>query len=133
MKDRLNALTGQVIGAAIAVHKALGPGLLESAYQACLLFELAEAGLNIERQKPVPLIYRGVVVDCAYRMDIVVNQEIVIEVKAVEKLDRVHDAQLLSYLKLSGCKVGLLINFNVRWLVDSGIKRLVNDFPDRSC
>jgi GxxExxY protein len=133
MKDRLNALTGQVIGAAIAVHKALGPGLLESAYQACLLFELAEAGLNIERQKPVPLIYRGVVVDCAYRMDIVVNQEIVIEVKAVEKLDRVHDAQLLSYLKLSGCKVGLLINFNVRWLVDSGIKRLVNDFPDQSC
>jgi GxxExxY protein len=74
-----------------------------------------------------------VVVDCAYRMDIVVNQEIVIEVKAVEKLDRVHDAQLLSYLKLSGCKVGLLINFNVRWLVDSGIKRLVNDFPDQSC
>src|SRR4051812_28310530 len=110
MKDRLNALTGQIIGAAIAVHRVLGPGLLESAYQACLAFELADAGLNIERQKPLPLIYRGVVVDCAYRMDIVVNGEVIVEVKAVECLDRVHDAQVLSYLKLSGCKVGLLIN-----------------------
>jgi GxxExxY protein len=130
VKDRLNSLTERIIGAAITVHRILGPGLLESAYEACLTFELADCGLVVERQKPLPLVYRGLKVDCAYRLDIVVNGEVVLEVKAVERLDRIHEAQLLSYLKLSDCKVGLLINFNVRWLTNGGIVRRVNGFPE---
>jgi GxxExxY protein len=131
MKDRLNALTERIIGAAIAVHRALGPGLLESAYEACLTFELTDSGLAVERQKPLPLVYRGVQIDCAYRMDIVVNGEVIVEVKAITRWERVHEAQMISYLKLADCRVGLLINFNVRRLVDEGIKRLVNEFPDQ--
>ena len=84
-----------------------------------------------ERQKPLPLVYRGVAIDCAYRLDILVNREVIVEVKAVESLDRIHHAQMLSYLKLSDCKIGPLINFNVRWLVDHGIKRLVNGLPEQ--
>jgi GxxExxY protein len=129
VKDRLNALTERVIGAAIRVHRVLGPGLLESANEACLTFELEDYGLVVERQKPLPLVYRGLKIDCAYRLDIVVNGEVILEVKAVERLDRIHEAQLLSYLKLSDCKVGLLINFNVRWLTNGGIVRRVNGFP----
>jgi GxxExxY protein len=130
VEERLNRLTEQIIGAAIAVHRALGPGLLESAYASCLSFELSSAGLVVEQQKPLPLVYRGVRMACAYRMDLVVENQVVVEVKSVERLDRVHEAQMLSYLRLSGCHVGLLLNFNVRWLTATGIKRLVHDFPE---
>ena len=130
MKERLNALTEAIIGAAIEVHHALGPGMLESAYDACLAYELLQKGLRIERQKPMPLVYRGQVLDVGYRIDLLVEELVVVEVKAVECLGRVHGAQLLSYLKLSGCKVGLLINFNVKWLAENGIKRIVHRFPE---
>ena len=129
MKERLNAVTNAIIGAALAVHRELGPGMLESAYDACLSYELLERGFTIERQKPLPLIYKGQTVDCAYRLDLLVEAAVVVEVKAVERLDRVHAAQLLSYLRLSGCRVGLLLNFNVRWLVADGVRRIVNRFP----
>jgi GxxExxY protein len=98
---RLNALTEQIIAAAIAVHRTLGPGLLESAYEACLFHELVARGLKVERQKPLPLVYEGVKLDCAYRMDLVVEDSVIVEVKSVAKLDRVHAAQMLSYLKIS--------------------------------
>jgi GxxExxY protein len=130
VKERLNALTEAIIGAAIEVHHALGPGMLESAYDACLAYELLQKGLRIERQKPMPLVYRGQVLDGGYRIDLLVEELVVVEVKAVECLGRVHGAQLLSYLKLSGCKVGLLVNFNVKWLAENGIKRIVHGFPE---
>ena len=126
MKERLNEITKEIIGSAIAVHRALGPGLLESAYEACLAYELGERGLTMERQKGLPVTYRGVSVDCGYRIDLLVDGLVVVGLKAVEKLDPIHEAQLLSYLKLSGCRVGLLISFNVRML-KQGIRRMVND------
>jgi len=129
MKDRLDALTQQIIGAAIAVHRELGPGLLESSYEACLTFELVERRLRFERQKPLPLVYRGRTLDCGYRIDLLVEEEVVVEVKSVERLEPIHNAQVLSYLRLSSRKVGLLINFNVKWLADRGIRRVVNGFP----
>ena len=127
--ERLNALTERIIGAAIEVHKALGPGLLESAYETCLAYELVKRGLKVERQKPLPLTYDGVQLDCAYRMDLVVEGAVVIEVKSIAQLERVHEAQMISYLKLSGLKVGLIVNFNVRNLTRDGLWRRVNDFP----
>ena len=130
MKERLNVLTRQIITAALAVHRELGPGLLESAYEACLAFELLERGLPFERQKPLPLTYRGRTLDCGYRLDFLVDGMVVLEVKSVTAFDPVHLAQVLSYLRLSGCKVGLLINFNVKWLVKDGVKRLVHGFPE---
>ena len=126
MKERLNEITEEVIGAAIAVHRTLGPGLLESAYEACLAYELAERGLAFERQKGLPVTYRGVKVDCGYRIDLLAEGLVVVELKAVDRLDPIHEAQLLSYLKLSGCRVGLLIIFNVKML-KQGIRRMVND------
>jgi GxxExxY protein len=126
--ERLNHITDQVIGAAIEVHRALGPGLLESAYEACLTFELAQRGLKVEPQKPLPVVYKEVHLDCGYRLDLLVANAVIVEIKAVESLAPIHQAQLLSYLRLSGCKVGLLINFNVKVLKD-GLRRLVNDFP----
>jgi len=131
MRERLNATSEQIIGAAIDVHRALGPGLLESAYEACLSLEFSERGLNAERQKPLPLIYRGVTVDCANRLDFVVNGEVIVELKSVEKLSHVHLAQMVSYLRISGLPLGLLLNFKVKWLLDEGVKRVVNDCPDR--
>jgi len=122
----INAITEAVIGAAIAVHRALGPGLLESAYEACLTYELVDRGWSVERQKALPVVYRGVKVDCGYRIDLLVERKVIIELKAVDRLDPIHQAQLLSYLKLSGCKVGLLINFNVK-ILKTGIRRLIND------
>jgi GxxExxY protein len=116
-----------VIGGAIVVHRALGPGLLESAYEECLCFELKEAGLSFERQVPLPVIHKGIKLDCGYRMDIVVEHKVVIEVKAVEKLTPVHEAQLLSYLKLGNKLVGLLLNFHTP-ILKSGLKRIVNKF-----
>ncbi len=128
-KERLNRITESIIGAAIEVHRDLGPGLLESAYENCLTFELVERGLKVEQQKPLPVVYREVKLDCGYRLDLLVEEAVIVEVKAVDRLAPIHKAQLLSYLRLSGCKVGLLINFNVKVLKD-GIRRVVNDFPD---
>ena len=127
MKNSFNETTETIIGGAIAVHRALGPGLLESAYEACLFYELVDRGLSVERQKALPVEYRGVNLDCGYRIDLLVEKIIIIELKAVEKIDPIHKAQLLSYLKLSSCKLGLLINFNVR-LLKNGIHRIVLDF-----
>ena len=127
--ETLNRITEGIIGAAIEVHRALGPGLLESAYEACLAFELIERGLKVEQQKPLPVVYREVRLDCGYRLDLLVEGVVIVEVKAVDHLAPVHQAQLLSYLKLSGCHVGLLINFNVKVLKD-GLRRVVNDFPE---
>jgi GxxExxY protein len=129
MKTELNRITEIIIGAAMAVHRELGPGLLESAYEACLAYELVEREMGVERQKALPVRYRGVNVDCGYRIDLLVEGKVVVELKAVERLEAIHHAQLLSYLKLSGCKVGLLINFNVKVLKD-GIRRLVNDLEE---
>ena len=129
-KDQLNALTEQIISAAIAVHHELGPGMLESAYEACLAYELITRGLSVERQKSLPVVYRGQTLDRGYRLDLLVERAVVVEVKSVERLERVHAAQLLSHLRFSKCKVGLLINFNVKWLVQDGIKRVVNGFPE---
>ena len=127
-RDRLNHLSNVIIGAALRVHTELGPGM-ESAYEACLFFELTGLGLLVEREKPLPLVYRGHRLDCGYRLDLLVEGEIIIEVKAIERLERVHSAQLLSYLRQTKLKLGLLINFNVKWLQD-GIKRVVNGFPE---
>ena len=128
-QQRLDTITDSIIGAAIAVHRALGPGLLESAYETCLTFELVEQGLNVERQKAIPVVYKDVKLDCGYRLDIVVEKSVIIEIKVVDKIAPIHKAQILSYLKLCNCSVGLLINFNVKVLKD-GITRVVNDFPD---
>jgi len=126
---RLNRLSNVIIGAALRVHTEIGPGMLESASEACLFFELTELGLRVERQKPLPLVYRGHTLSCGYRLDLLVEGAIIIEVKSIERLERVHSAQLLSYLRQLKLKLGLLINFNVKWLQD-GIKRVVNDFPE---
>lgn len=125
---QLNAVTEQVIGAAMEVHRAIGPGLLESAYEACLVYELRERGFCVEEQKPLPVVYKGVQLDCGYRLDMVVNECVIVEIKAVEKLTTVHEAQLLSYLRLLNCRVGLLLNFHCTML-KNGIRRIVNDFP----
>lgn len=125
----LNKITETIIGAAIAVHRELGPGLLESAYEACLAYELADHGARVERQKALPVKYRGVKVDCGFRIDLLVDGAVIVELKAVEKLQPIHQAQLLSYMKLSGCKIGLLINFNVK-VLKNGIRRLVLDFEE---
>ena len=124
MQEDSRQITGEIIGAAIEVHKALGPGLLESAYEACLAFELVQRGLRVEQQKPLPIVYRGVTLECGYRLDLLVAESVIVEIKAIERLAPIHDAQVLSYLKLSGHKVGLLINFNVQAVKD-GIPRLV--------
>jgi GxxExxY protein len=120
-----NEISETIIGCAIEVHKSLGPGLLESAYLECLFFELQKAGLQVEKQKPLPLIYKEVKLDIGYRIDLVVEGKVIIELKSVDSINDIHIAQVLTYLKLSGCKLGLLMNFNVLRLVD-GIKRLVN-------
>ncbi len=118
--EKLNELTERIIGAAIDVHRKLGPGLLESAYDACLFFELVNRGLKVERQKPLPLVYEDVRLDCAYRMDLMVEGSVIVEVKAVARFDRVHEAQMDSYLKISDLRIGLLLNFNVKVLTDRG-------------
>jgi GxxExxY protein len=120
-------LSHDIIGAAIEVHRHLGPGLLESVYEECLCRELALAGLPFERQKPFPISYKGVKLDGAYRLDLLVGGLVIVELKAVERLETIHEAQLLSYLKLSTLKLGMLINFNVA-VLKNGIKRIVNNF-----
>lgn len=116
--------TERIIGAAIEVHKALGPGLLESAYQTCLAHEFALRGLTFEQEKPLPVVYKGIRLDCGYRLDFIVGDKVVVELKAVDSIHNVHRAQLLTYLKLTGCKVGLILNFNEAAL-KNGIERLV--------
>ena len=118
-------LTEQIIGAAIEVHRALGPGLLESAYEECLCREFHLRGLVFRRQVPLPVEYKGVNLDCGYRLDLIVGDEIILELKCIEKVLPVHEAQLLTYLKLTGKRVGLIINFNVPTLVRGGIVRKV--------
>lgn len=120
-----NEIANKVIGLAIEVHSALGPGLLESAYQECLFYKLGKAGLKVEKEKPMPLIFEGVKLECGYRIDLLVENKIVIELKSVEALNHVHMAQTLTYMKLGNYKLGLLINFNVS-LLKNGIKRVVN-------
>jgi GxxExxY protein len=121
----IDDLTGRIIGCAMKVHTVLGPGLLESAYEACLCYELKKAGLKVEQQKPIPLIYEEVKLDCGYRLDLIVEDRIIVEIKAVESLSPLASAQLLTYLKLYNRKIGLIINFNVQHLRD-GIKRIAN-------
>ena len=123
--EELNKITEAIIGAAIEVHRALGPGLLESAYVTCLVYELRQRGFKVLEQVPLPLVYKEVKLDCGYRLDLLVNDAVIVEVKSVESLAPIHEAQLLSYLKLADCKIGLLINFNVKML-KHGIKRLAN-------
>lgn len=119
----------QIVDAAIAVHRELGPGLLESAYEQCLAFELARRGLKVERQKELPLVYQGMKLDAGYRIDLLVESLIIVEIKSVERFEPIHEAQVLSYLKLSGLHLGYLINFNVRLLKD-GLRRLVHQLPN---
>jgi len=118
-------ITGEIIGAAIEVHRELGPGLLESSYEICLARELELRGISFDFELPLPLEYKGVRLDCGYRLDLLVAGAVIVEVKSVEKLAPIHDAQLLTYLKLTGVKVGLLINFNVV-VLKAGLKRLVH-------
>jgi GxxExxY protein len=129
-EERINPISNTIIGAAIEVHKALGPGLLESAYEACLAFELTQRGLSIEQQKPLPLVYKEVQLDCGYRLDLMVENLVIVELKAIDALAPIHTAQLLSYLKLSNCKIGLLINFHVEILTQGGVHRIANKFSD---
>ena len=121
-----NEISEKIIGAAIEVHRILGPGLLESAYEACLTYELVSLNLKVERQKELPVKYKNKEIDIGYRLDILVENSIIIELKAVEKLHPIHEAQLLSYLKLSGLKLGYLINFNAK-ILKGNIHRKVNN------
>lgn len=120
-----NEISRVIFDCALKVHKSLGPGLLESAYEECLYYELMKTGLVVEKQKALPLIYEDIKLEIGYRLDIIVENKVVIEVKAVEGLNDIHLAQTLTYLKLSDCKLGMLINFNVT-LIKNGIKRVIN-------
>ena len=123
LRGRLNELSGKVIGACIEIHRELGPGLLESAYEECLAYELAKAGLRFERQKPLPIRYKEVQLDCGYRLDFLVEDALILELKSVAELHSIHEAQLLTYLKLENKSLGLLINFNVP-VLKQGVKRV---------
>ncbi len=125
----MEKLSEKIIGAAIEVHKVLGPGLLESTYERCLVHELTLQGIYAERQRKQPIHYKGLEIDEGYRIDILVDGQIILELKVVDRLNKIHMAQLLTYMKLSGCHLGYLINFNVRLLKD-GIKRMVNELPE---
>jgi GxxExxY protein len=126
--DSINRITSVIIECAIRIHRALGPGLLESAYLACLCLELTKAGLSIEAQKSLPLVYFGVRIDCVYRADLVVEGIVIVEVKSLESLAPVHGRQLLTYLRVADCPAGLLLNFGARTMKE-GIKRILNGFP----
>lgn len=121
---KINEITNLIIGSAIEVHRTLGPGLLESAYEECLAYELIKKGLSVKRQKATPVIYKEIKLDCGYRIDILVEDMVLVELKSVDAINPVHEAQVLTYLKFSKVKVGLLINFNVAILKD-GIKRFI--------
>ena len=125
----INELSSKIIGAAIEVHKALGPGLLESTYEECICHELNLRGLSLDRQKPLAVQYKGIKLDCGYRLDVVVENAIILELKSCEKIESIHKAQLLTYLKLTGLNLGLLLNFNVIVMKD-GIVRIVNQLTE---
>jgi GxxExxY protein len=125
----INKLSSRIIAAAIEVHKALGPGLLESAYEECICHELSLGGLSLERQKPSAVQYKEIDLDCGYRLDVVVENVIILELKSCDKIEPIHKAQLLTYLRLSGLKLGLLLNFNVPLMRD-GIVRIVNELQE---
>ena len=120
----INDITGKILSAAYKVHSALGPGLLESSYQACLKYELHKEGLKVETEKPLPLIYEEVKLECGYRLDMLIENQVIVELKTVESFTDVHIAQVLTYLKLSNKKIGLLLNFNTKSL-KNGIKRII--------
>ena len=126
---KMNQLSSKIIGAAIEVHKSLGPGLLESTYEECLCHELSIHGMSFEKQKSLPINYKGKRLDCGYRLDIVVDNAIILELKSCEKIESIHKAQLLTYLKLSGLNLGLILNFKVPFMRD-GIVRIVNEFKE---
>ncbi len=125
----LNALSSQIIGACIEVRRELGPGLLESAYEECLCYELSRRGLSVARQEPLPVVYKGVRLDCGYQLDVLVEKMIILELKSVDKLLPIHQAQLLTYLRLANLSLGLLINFNV-YVLKEGIRRIVNNYRE---
>lgn len=127
--ESLNRLTSIVVQSAINVHKTLGPGLLESAYLSCLCHELSREAVAFETQKALRLIYRGVQIDCAYRVDLLVAESVIVEVKAMQSMAPIHTQQLYTYLRIADCRVGLLLNFGARTMKE-GIKRVVNDFPE---
>lgn len=127
----VNEITQKVIGAAITIHRKLGPGLLESAYEACLAYELGKLGLRVERQRAVPLVYESVKLECGFRADLIVEGKVIVEIKSKEQLHPVDEAQLLSHLRLLNLSVGLLINFHVVTLKE-GIRRMVNDYREES-
>jgi GxxExxY protein len=127
--NHLNQLTERIIGAAIEVHRVTGPGLLESAYAECLCYELSRLGIEFKREVKLPVAYKGLKLDCGYRLDLLVEDSVIVEIKAVEHLLPVHSAQLLTYLRLSGRKVGLLMNFN-ETILRNGLKRLVNEIEE---
>ena len=129
LRDRLNQLSHVIIGAALDVHREVGPGMLESAYEACLAFELSRRGLAFEKQKPLPLQYKSIRLACGFRLDFLVEKIVVVEVKAVERVQKIHRSQLRHYLKQTQLNLGLLINFNVP-LPEDGIHRVVNGFPE---
>jgi GxxExxY protein len=124
-QDPANEITSTIIGAAIEVHRHLGPGLLESAYQQCLLYEMQRKGLKFNTQVKVPVKYREVALDCGYKLDLIVEEKVIVELKAIEQLTWIHEAQLLTYLRLTGLRVGLVINFNVP-VLKQGIRRVMN-------
>ncbi|MFQ5917091.1 MAG: GxxExxY protein [Candidatus Binatia bacterium] len=125
----INKLSSKIIGAAIEVHKALGPGLLESTYEECICHEMSFGGLSLERQKPLAIMYKGMKLDCGYRLDVVVENAIILELKSCEKIEPIHRAQLLTYLKLADLNLGLILNFNVT-LMQDGIVRIVNELKE---
>ena len=125
-RSELNEISSQIIGCAIEVHRALGPGLLETAYEACLAYEISQKGLAVERQKQLSIPYKEMQLDAAFRLDLLVERKVIVELKAVEHVAPVHKTQLLTYLKLSGLELGLLINFNVKFLKE-GISRVICD------
>jgi GxxExxY protein len=121
---KINEITQKIIGCAIEVHRNLGPGLLESAYEECLAFELNKEGLNFRRQQPMPVVYKEIKLDCGYRIDLLVEESIVLELKVVDEFSPVHEAQILTYMKFSNKRIGLLINFNVT-VLKNGIRRFI--------
>jgi GxxExxY protein len=126
-RDELNEISGKVIEFSIRVHSEIGPGMLEGAYEACLAHELVSNGYDVKSQLKLPVVYRGIQLDAGYRIDLLVENSVIIELKALERLLPVHEAQLLSYLRMSGLRLGLLLNFNVKRLAD-GVRRVVNNF-----
>ncbi|MBI1336688.1 MAG: GxxExxY protein [Phycisphaera sp.] len=128
MSQEINSITDAIIGSVIAVHRELGPGLLESTYEVCLAYELAQLGIEVECQKQLPVRYKSITLDTGYRIDLLVSQAVIVEIKSIDGFSPVHTAQLLGYLRLSGLQVGLLLNFNTTNLTHDGLKRVVNNY-----